>query len=139
MSQISQWDRHHVWHPFTAMQQWCEGEVLVIDRAEGNQLIDSEGRRYIDGVSSLWVNVHGHNRPEINAAIEAARAGFPNLSVPIPALYDGTVMRESHLRPFHDISRIVRMVGWKLLSRGMYPQGLWRALSRRTPRARSRP
>lgn len=60
-------DRRHVWHPFTQMAEW--NDVLVIERGEGNYLFDTEGRRYLDGVSSLWVNVHGHNRPEINRAI----------------------------------------------------------------------
>lgn len=62
-------DKQYVWHPFTPMRQWLDGEPLVIERAEGNYLIDSEGRRYLDGVSSLWVTVHGHGRPEINRAI----------------------------------------------------------------------
>lgn len=63
-------DKRYLWHPFTPMRQWVEGDVLVIERAEGNYLIDSEGRRYLDGVSSLWANVHGHNRHEINRAIQ---------------------------------------------------------------------
>src|SRR5262245_8440867 len=62
-------DREYLWHPFTPMRQWVDGEPLVIERGEGNYLIDSEGRRYLDGVSSLWANVHGHNRREINRAI----------------------------------------------------------------------
>ncbi|WP_428268437.1 adenosylmethionine--8-amino-7-oxononanoate transaminase [Haliangium sp.] len=62
-------DQRHVWHPFTQMRQWNEGEPLVIERAEGNYLIDSDGRRYLDGVASLWTNVHGHRRTEINDAI----------------------------------------------------------------------
>ncbi|MEM9493855.1 MAG: adenosylmethionine--8-amino-7-oxononanoate transaminase, partial [Myxococcota bacterium] len=62
-------DKSHVWHPFTQMMEWNEDVPLVIERGEGNYLIDSEGRRYLDGVSSLWVNLHGHGRPEINAAI----------------------------------------------------------------------
>jgi adenosylmethionine-8-amino-7-oxononanoate aminotransferase len=52
------------------MTKWLEEEQLIIDRAEGVFLFDTEGKRYIDGVSSLWVNVHGHNRPEINQAIK---------------------------------------------------------------------
>ncbi|HEU5058818.1 MAG TPA: aminotransferase class III-fold pyridoxal phosphate-dependent enzyme, partial [Kofleriaceae bacterium] len=64
-------DKTFLWHPFTAMKPWLNGAPLVIERAEGNWLIDSEGNRYLDGVSSLWVNVHGHNRPEINDAIRA--------------------------------------------------------------------
>src|SRR5262249_33429699 len=53
----------------TQQHDWCEGEPLVIDRAEGTDLIDAEGRRYIDGVSSLWCNVHGHRHPLIDAAV----------------------------------------------------------------------
>ena len=62
-------DRAYLWHPFTPMREWLAEPPLVIDRAEGNHLIDTEGRRYLDGVSSLWVNVHGHAHPAINAAI----------------------------------------------------------------------
>ena len=53
-------DRAHLWHPFTQQQGWVEEEPLIVERAEGTDLIDVEGRRYIDGVSSLWCNVHGH-------------------------------------------------------------------------------
>jgi adenosylmethionine-8-amino-7-oxononanoate aminotransferase len=62
-------DHKHLWHPFTQQRDWCEQEPLVIERAEGTDLIDSEGRRYIDGVSSLWCNVHGHRHPEIDRAL----------------------------------------------------------------------
>ena len=62
-------DRAHVWHPFTPMQQWREEDPLIIERAEGVYLYDTEGRRYLDGVSSLWCNIHGHRVPEIDAAI----------------------------------------------------------------------
>ncbi|TMA79675.1 MAG: adenosylmethionine--8-amino-7-oxononanoate transaminase [Deltaproteobacteria bacterium] len=53
------------------MQDWLAAEPLVIAAADGNYLIDAAGRRYLDGVSSLWCNVHGHRRPEIDAAIRA--------------------------------------------------------------------
>ncbi len=62
-------DHAHVWHPFTPMKQWRESTPLVITDAQGDELIDSEGRRYIDGVSSLWCNVHGHRVPAIDQAI----------------------------------------------------------------------
>jgi adenosylmethionine-8-amino-7-oxononanoate aminotransferase len=64
-----QLDHDHLWHPFTQQQGWCEEEPLAIERAEGWHLIDGEGRRYIDGVSSLWCNVHGHRHPDIDQAI----------------------------------------------------------------------
>ncbi len=69
--QIVRWDHAHLWHPFTQMQEWLADSPLVVAAAEGNYLIDTEGRRYLDGVSSLWCNVHGHRRPEIDAAIRA--------------------------------------------------------------------
>jgi adenosylmethionine---8-amino-7-oxononanoate aminotransferase len=62
-------DRKYVWHPFTHMRQWLADEPLVITDAQGMYLIDSDGNRYLDGVSSLWCNVHGHRVPEIDAAI----------------------------------------------------------------------
>jgi adenosylmethionine-8-amino-7-oxononanoate aminotransferase len=49
------------------MQEWID--PLVIERGEGNRLIDTDGRAYLDGISSLWVTVHGHNHPKLNAAI----------------------------------------------------------------------
>ena len=65
-------DRRHVWHPFTQQQGWCDDEPpLIIDRALGTNLFDSDGNAYIDGVSSLWCNVHGHRHPAIDAAIRA--------------------------------------------------------------------
>jgi adenosylmethionine-8-amino-7-oxononanoate aminotransferase len=62
-------DRQHIWHPFTPMKLWMESDPLVITAAEGMHLIDSDGNRYLDGVSSLWCNVHGHRVPEIDQAI----------------------------------------------------------------------
>ncbi|SHH44756.1 adenosylmethionine-8-amino-7-oxononanoate aminotransferase [Jatrophihabitans endophyticus] len=60
-----------VWHPFTQHSLWPADDPLVIDRAEGMRLYDSDGRGYLDGCSSLWVTVHGHAVPEINEAIRA--------------------------------------------------------------------
>ncbi|WP_206292920.1 adenosylmethionine--8-amino-7-oxononanoate transaminase [Humisphaera borealis] len=62
-------DKQHLWHPFTPMKLWLESDPLVITAAEGMHLIDSDGRRYLDGFSSLWCNVHGHRVPEIDQAI----------------------------------------------------------------------
>jgi adenosylmethionine-8-amino-7-oxononanoate transaminase len=62
-------DKKYMWHPFTQMEEWVDSDPLVIEKGEGNWLIDTEGRRYLDGVSSLWVNIHGHRRVEIDRAI----------------------------------------------------------------------
>lgn len=67
--QLVAWDKKHVWHPFTQMKDWLADEPLVIDRARGSYLIDTKGGRYLDGVSSLWVNVHGHGHRTVNARV----------------------------------------------------------------------
>jgi adenosylmethionine-8-amino-7-oxononanoate aminotransferase len=66
---IQDLDGRHVWHPFTQQQGWSKEEALVIERGEGTDLIGTDGRRYIDGVSSLWCNVHGHRHPGIDKAV----------------------------------------------------------------------
>ncbi len=65
-------DQAHCWHPFTRQAEWCERghEPLVLVRGEGSWLWDSEGRRYLDGNSSIWTNIHGHAHPVIHAAIQ---------------------------------------------------------------------
>jgi adenosylmethionine-8-amino-7-oxononanoate aminotransferase len=64
-------DKRFIWHPFTNMREWCapEHEPLVLVEGRGALLRDSRGREYIDGNSSIWTNIHGHNHPHINAAI----------------------------------------------------------------------
>jgi adenosylmethionine---8-amino-7-oxononanoate aminotransferase len=71
---LAELDQAHVWHPFTPMQGWMEDDPLIIERGEGCELIDTDGNRYLDGVSSLWVNVHGHGHPTLDAAITAQLA-----------------------------------------------------------------
>lgn len=61
-------DRRCLWHPFTQQAEW---RPLAIVAADGNYLIDDTGKTYLDGVSSLWANVHGHRQPQIDAAIAA--------------------------------------------------------------------
>ena len=63
-------DRKYLWHPFTQMRDWQTDEVLVIEKGDGCYLIDTEGRRYLDGVSSLWCNVHGHCVEAIDKAVK---------------------------------------------------------------------
>ena len=63
-------DRKHAWHPFTQMKEYHANPRLHLVRGEGSWLIDSEGRRYLDGNASVWTNVHGHNDPDLNAALE---------------------------------------------------------------------
>jgi adenosylmethionine-8-amino-7-oxononanoate aminotransferase len=66
LEDLKHWDKSHVWHAFTQMAEY---EPFLIERAHGCTLVDCEGREYLDGVSSLWCNVHGHRHPHIDAAI----------------------------------------------------------------------
>ena len=63
---LEQVDRDHYWHPFTQMSEY---EPLIIERGSGVWLEDIDGRKLLDGVSSMWCNVHGHRHPKINQAI----------------------------------------------------------------------
>ena len=68
--QLAETDRRVLWHPFTQQQGWTEDEeVLLVERADRCTLFDTDGNAYLDGVSSLWCNVHGHRHPAIDAAI----------------------------------------------------------------------
>jgi len=69
-NRLEAWDKKYVWHPFAQMREWREGPVVVIEKGEGNYLIDTRGRKYIDGVSSLWCNVHGHRVKELDGALK---------------------------------------------------------------------
>jgi adenosylmethionine-8-amino-7-oxononanoate aminotransferase len=69
LATLRDWDRAHLWHPFTPLADWAAAEPLIVDRAEGVYLVDARGRRYLDGVSSLWCNVHGHRHPALDAAL----------------------------------------------------------------------
>src|ERR671939_496184 len=68
---LAELDRTVLWHPFTQQRGWQDEPPIVIASAQGSTLYDSDGRAYIDGVSSLWCNVHGHRHPRIDAAIRA--------------------------------------------------------------------
>jgi adenosylmethionine-8-amino-7-oxononanoate aminotransferase len=63
-------DRNLIWHPFTQMRDYMEEVPLIIERGEGSYLIDIFGKKYLDGVSSLWVTLHGHKKKEIDDAIK---------------------------------------------------------------------
>jgi adenosylmethionine-8-amino-7-oxononanoate aminotransferase len=62
-------DRAHVWHPFTQTSEWRDEEPLVIRAGQGSWLIDESGERYLDGIASLWANVHGHAHPVLDRAL----------------------------------------------------------------------
>jgi adenosylmethionine-8-amino-7-oxononanoate transaminase len=70
MAKYLERDKQVLWHPFTQMKDWVESPQVVIADGEGDTLIDAAGKRYIDGVASLWCNVHGHRKAQIDVAIK---------------------------------------------------------------------
>ena len=68
-SELEHIDKQHIWHPFTQHNVWDSEPILIFERGEGNELIDVSGKRYLDGISSLWCNVHGHAEPRLLAAL----------------------------------------------------------------------
>src|ERR1039458_4091207 len=70
MHPLAKLDRQYVWHPFTQMRDWLAREPIVIVEGEGAVLRDVHGREYLDANSSIWTNLHGHNHPKINSAIQ---------------------------------------------------------------------
>jgi glycosyltransferase involved in cell wall biosynthesis len=109
-----------------------------ISWASGHPIEDSQSgfrlypREVLESVRASHGRRHGFVF-ESEILINAAHAGYRSTAVSIPALYDGAAARSSHFRPFADISKIVVMVALKLLSRGMYPEGLYHALRGRRP------
>lgn len=84
---IIEQDKQYVWHPFTPSEVWMDPafEPVVIERGEGSLLFDTEGREYLDGNSSIWTNIHGHNHPTLNKALtqqlgKIAHASFLGLT-----------------------------------------------------------
>jgi adenosylmethionine---8-amino-7-oxononanoate aminotransferase len=67
---LADWDHNYLWHPFTQMQEWAQEEPLIIERGNGSYLIDTEGQKYLDGTSSIWVNLHGHRHPALDRAMK---------------------------------------------------------------------
>jgi adenosylmethionine-8-amino-7-oxononanoate aminotransferase len=63
-------DKQYVWHPFTQMEEWLESDPLIVAEGSGIELIDVDGKTYLDGVSSLWTNVHGHRVPALDDALK---------------------------------------------------------------------
>ena len=68
--QLIDWDHRYLWHPFTQMREWEQQKPLIIERGKGAYLIDTEGKKYLDGTSSIWVNLHGHRHPALDRAIK---------------------------------------------------------------------
>ena len=68
--ELKEWDKEYIWHPFTQMKEYIREDTVIIEEGEGVILKDIDGREYIDGVSSLWTNVHGHRKKELDQALK---------------------------------------------------------------------
>src|SRR5437762_10119602 len=66
---LARLDHRFVWHPFTQMRDWLETEPVILARGKGAVVEDVYGRKFLDGNSSIWTNLHGHNHPALNTAI----------------------------------------------------------------------
>jgi len=108
-ARLQQIDFDHVWHPFTQQKVWQSIEPLIIERGEGVELIDVQGRRYLDGVSSLWCNVHGHSVPELIAPLQQQAA----------QLCHSTLLGLSH-RPILELTERLMPLVPKCLNRAFY-------------------
>ncbi|MDA0577908.1 MAG: adenosylmethionine--8-amino-7-oxononanoate transaminase [Verrucomicrobia bacterium] len=92
------WDRQHAWHPYTQSAEAALYPALHIARGEGPWLFDTADRRYLDGHSSLWTNVHGHRDPDLDAALrtqldQVAHATWLGLSHPTASTLAATLAR----------------------------------------------
>jgi adenosylmethionine---8-amino-7-oxononanoate aminotransferase len=93
-------DRRHVWHPFTQMSEYLALPPLAIASGRGGWLTDTEGRTYLDGNASVWTNVHGHNDPDLNAALrgqleQVAHSTMLGLTHPVGAELAAELVREA--------------------------------------------
>ncbi len=79
---LTAWDKSHAWHPFTQMQDWTapEHQPLFITGGEGAWLTDHAGRRYLDGNSTIWTNLHGHRHPRLDAALKEQAGKIAHVS-----------------------------------------------------------
>jgi adenosylmethionine-8-amino-7-oxononanoate aminotransferase len=92
-------DKRHLWHPFTQMKEWVESPQLVIQHAKGSYLFDTQGRKYLDGVSSLWANIHGHSHPTLIKAIQSQ----------LRQLDHSTFLGLSHIRAVELAEKLLQM------------------------------
>lgn len=73
---LARLDKKYIWHPFTQMREWTADSMVIIESGKGSYLVDTGGKKYLDGVSSIWCNVHGHGVPEIDRAVRRQLASI---------------------------------------------------------------
>ena len=111
-------NRRFLWNPFTQMKGYLESEPVIVERAEGVRLVDVEGRSYYDGNSSMWLNVHGHRKAELDRAI----------SEQLERVAHSTLLGQGNVPALELAERLV----------GIVPPGSARSSTRTRARRRSR-
>src|SRR5215471_7786490 len=111
MNKLARLDNKYVWHPFTQMRDWLRHEPIVIVEARGATLKDAKGRTYLDANSSIWTNLHGHNRPALNSAItrqlsKVAHTSALGLANAPASLLAGRLVKAAAAAPGPHVSRI---------------------------------
>ncbi|MCC6544048.1 MAG: adenosylmethionine--8-amino-7-oxononanoate transaminase [Nitrospirae bacterium] len=104
-------DKRYIWHPFTQMKEWLAETPLVIDKGAGSYIFDTKGRKYIDGSSSIWVNIHGHRKKEIDTAIQGqlkkiAHSTLLGLSNTASILLAEKLIGLAHNSGLHSMSKV---------------------------------
>lgn len=97
-------DHAHLWHPSTPQSRWTASRPLIIERAEGCTLYDTDGNAFIDGVSSGWANLHGHRHPRLDAAIREQ----------LDQVAHSTMLGLSHVPGIQLAQRLIGLVPWGL-------------------------
>jgi len=100
-------DKKYLWHPFTQMKEWLEEEPIIITEGRGSFLKDICGRWYLDGVSSIWVTVHGHRKKEIDNAIKGQ----------IDKISHSTLLGLTHPLAIELAEKLIKLVNSSFVSR----------------------
>ena len=106
---LKELDHKYLWHPFTQMQEWMSEDPIIISRADGHYLVDDRGRKYLDGVSSLWCNVHGHRKKALDDALKEQ----------LERVAQSTFLGLSHVPGIHLAQKLIE-IGPKGLQRVFY-------------------
>src|SRR6185312_9124313 len=104
MNKLAQLDHKYVWHPFTQMRDWLKTEPIVIMEGDGAELRDARGRKFLDANSSIWTNLHGHNHPKINSAIQKQLKKIAHSSALGLANEPASLLGEKLLRAANSVS-----------------------------------
>src|SRR4030065_2323781 len=97
---LEELDKKYIWHPFTQMKEWIEEKPIIITEGRDCFIKDIHGRWYLDGVSSLWVSIHGHRKKEIDDARKEQ----------IDSIAHSTLLGLSHVTAIKLAAKLVQMV-----------------------------